>query len=172
VTHWSRRLLADQLGSSHSTVVRLWAEHDGEPWQTEAFRFSPDPELEASVRNVVGLSLEPSAHAIVLGGREVADPDAGAHTASPPPRRRCPPAASARSSDSPGPVAGVAGDRLGGGSGRLVHTSGSYASKALLDRCAASRAARCRAAGCREPPRAPWSSNCPGQGPSGGRGRS
>jgi hypothetical protein len=27
------------------------------------------------------------------------------------------------------------------GSGRLVHTSGNYASKALLDRCAASRAA-------------------------------
>jgi hypothetical protein len=49
VPHWSRRLLADQLGSSHSTVARLWAEHDGNPWQTEAFRFSSDPELEARV---------------------------------------------------------------------------------------------------------------------------
>jgi hypothetical protein len=49
-------------------------------------------------------------------------------------------AASAWSSDSPGrlralPMTGWAG------SGRLVHTSGNYASKALLDRCAASRAA-------------------------------
>jgi hypothetical protein len=34
-------------------------------------------------------------------GREVADPDAGAHTAFPPHPGRCPPAASARSSDSP-----------------------------------------------------------------------
>jgi hypothetical protein len=38
-----------------------WAEHDGRPWQTEAER----AELEARVRDVVGLSLEPSAHAIV-----------------------------------------------------------------------------------------------------------
>jgi hypothetical protein len=66
VTHWSRRLLADQPGR-HSTVARVWAEHDGNPWQTEAFRFSTDPELEARVRDVVGLSLEPSAHAIVRG---------------------------------------------------------------------------------------------------------
>ena len=27
----------------------VWAEHDGKPWQTEAFRFSNDPELEARV---------------------------------------------------------------------------------------------------------------------------
>jgi hypothetical protein len=67
VTHWPRRLLADQLGISHSTVARGWAEHDVNPWQTEAFRFSSDPELEARVRDVVGLSLEPSAHAIVRG---------------------------------------------------------------------------------------------------------
>jgi len=66
VTHWSSRLLADQLGISHSTVARVWAEHDVKPWQTEAFRFSSDPELEARVRDVVGLYLEPSAHAIVL----------------------------------------------------------------------------------------------------------
>jgi hypothetical protein len=29
--HWSRRLLADQLGISHSTVAWGWAEHDGKP---------------------------------------------------------------------------------------------------------------------------------------------
>jgi hypothetical protein len=70
VTQWSGRLLADQLGISHSTVARLWAEHDVKSWQTEAFRFSSDPELEVRVRDVVGLSLEPSAHAIVLGVEE------------------------------------------------------------------------------------------------------
>jgi len=70
VTHWSSRLLAGQLGISHSTVARVWAEHDVKPWQTEDFRFSSDPELEARVRDVVGLYLEPSAHAIVLCGDE------------------------------------------------------------------------------------------------------
>ena len=126
------------------------AEHDVNPWQTEAFRFSSDPELEARVRDVVGLSLEPSAQAIVLGVDEKSQIQALERTQpSRPHPGRCPPATSAWSSDSPGPVAGVADDRLGGGaaglstpqSGRLVHTSGSYASKALLDRCAASRAA-------------------------------
>jgi transposase len=66
VTHWSSRLLADQLGISHSTIARVWAEHDLKPWQTETFKFSTDPELEARVRDVVGLYLDPPAHAIVL----------------------------------------------------------------------------------------------------------
>jgi transposase len=66
VTHWSSRLLAAELGVSHSTVARVWADHDLKPWQTETFRFSTDPELEARVRDVVGLYLDPPAHAIVL----------------------------------------------------------------------------------------------------------
>src|SRR5512132_1841308 len=66
VTHWSSRLLAAELGLSHSTVARVWAEHDVKPWQTETFKFSTDPQLEARVRDVVGLYLDPPAHAIVL----------------------------------------------------------------------------------------------------------
>ena len=42
------------------------AEHDFKPWQTETVKFSTDPELEAKVRDVVGLYLDPPAHAIVL----------------------------------------------------------------------------------------------------------
>jgi transposase len=66
VTHWSSRLLAAELGVSHSSVARVWAEHDLRPWQTETFKFSTDPELQARVRDVVGLYLDPPAHAIVL----------------------------------------------------------------------------------------------------------
>jgi hypothetical protein len=29
--HWSSRLLAAELGVSHSTVARVWAEHDIRP---------------------------------------------------------------------------------------------------------------------------------------------
>jgi transposase len=47
-------------------VARVWAEHDVKPWQTETFKFSTDPELEARVRDVVGLYLDSPAHAIVL----------------------------------------------------------------------------------------------------------
>jgi transposase len=66
VTHWSSRLLATERGVSHSTVARVWAELDIRPWQTKTFKFSTDPELEAKVREVVGLYLEPPAHAIVV----------------------------------------------------------------------------------------------------------
>jgi transposase len=66
VTHWSSRLLAGELGISHSTVARVWAEHDVKPWQTETFKFSTDPQLDARVRDVVGLYLDPPAHAIVV----------------------------------------------------------------------------------------------------------
>jgi transposase len=66
VTHWSSRLLAAELGISHSTVARVWAEHNLKPWQTQTFKFSTDPQLEAKVRDVVGLYLDPPAHAIVL----------------------------------------------------------------------------------------------------------
>jgi hypothetical protein len=66
VTHWSSRLLGAELGISHSTVARVWAEHDVKPWQTETFKFSTDPQLAAKVRDVVGLYLDPPAHAVVL----------------------------------------------------------------------------------------------------------
>src|SRR5919204_1004510 len=66
VTHWSSRLLADQLGVSHNTVARVWAEYDLKPWRLETFKFSTDPQLEAKVRDVVGLYLHPPERAIVV----------------------------------------------------------------------------------------------------------
>jgi len=66
VTHWSSRLLADQLGISHVWVAAIWKRWGLQPWRTESFRFSTDPELEAKVRDVVGLYLNPPDNAIVL----------------------------------------------------------------------------------------------------------
>jgi transposase len=66
VTHWSARLLARQLGISFATVARLWRKWDLQPWRTETFKFSTDPELDAKVRDVVGLYLNPPDNAIVL----------------------------------------------------------------------------------------------------------
>jgi transposase len=66
VTHWSTRLLADELGCSHNTVARVWRDHDLKPWRTETFKFSTDPQLEAKVRDVVGLYLHPPERAIVV----------------------------------------------------------------------------------------------------------
>jgi len=66
VTHWSSRLLADQLGISNVWVARIWRKWGLQPWRRESFKFSTDPELEAKVRDVVGLYLDPPEKAVVL----------------------------------------------------------------------------------------------------------
>jgi len=66
VTHWSSRLLADQLGISNVWVARIWRKWGLQPWRRETFKFSTDPELEVKIRDVVGLYLNPPDKAVVL----------------------------------------------------------------------------------------------------------
>jgi transposase len=66
VTHWSSRLLAGQLGVSHVAVAKIWRKWGLQPWRVETFKFSTDPELEAKIRDVVGLYLNPPDKAVVL----------------------------------------------------------------------------------------------------------
>jgi transposase len=71
VTHWSSRRLADWLQRrgtrvSHDSISRLWRRFGIQPWRCETFKFSTDPELEAKLRDVVGLYLNPPDKAVVL----------------------------------------------------------------------------------------------------------
>jgi transposase len=66
VTHWSTRLLARELRIGHATIARAWRRYGVQPWRSETFKFSTDPELEAKVRDIVGLYLSPPEKAIVL----------------------------------------------------------------------------------------------------------
>ncbi|MGH3779377.1 MAG: IS630 family transposase [Pseudonocardiaceae bacterium] len=66
VTHWSSRLLAKHLGISDYTVSTTWKKWGLQPWRRETFKFSTDPELEAKIRDVVGLYLNPPDKAVVL----------------------------------------------------------------------------------------------------------
>jgi transposase len=66
VTHWSSRLLGEQLGISNVWVARIWRKWGLQPWRRETFKFSTDPQLEAKVRDVVGLYLNPPDKAVVL----------------------------------------------------------------------------------------------------------
>ncbi len=61
VTHWSSRLLAKHLGISDFTVSTTWKKWGLQPWRVQTFKFSTDPELEAKIRDVVGLYLNPRA---------------------------------------------------------------------------------------------------------------
>jgi transposase len=66
VTHWSSRLLAEQLGISNVWVAKIWKRWGLQPWRRETFKFSTDPQLEAKIRDVVGLYLNPPDKAVVL----------------------------------------------------------------------------------------------------------
>jgi transposase len=66
VTHWSARLLAGELKISFATVARIWRKWDLQPWRVQTFKFSTDSELDAKIRDVVGLYLDPPEKAVVL----------------------------------------------------------------------------------------------------------
>jgi transposase len=72
ITHWSARRLSDwlrrsrKLQVSHDSITRLWRRFCLAPHRTEGFRFSTDPQLEARVRDVVGLYLNPPQNAVVV----------------------------------------------------------------------------------------------------------
>ena len=71
ITHWSSRLLAERLrrkgvAISHATIARIWKHFDIKPHRTGTFKFSTDPELDAKVRDIVGLYLDPPEKAVVL----------------------------------------------------------------------------------------------------------
>jgi len=65
-THWSVRRMARHTGMSPATVHRIWRELGLQPHRTETFKWSTDPALEAKIRDVVGLYLDPPTGAIVL----------------------------------------------------------------------------------------------------------
>ena len=66
VTHWSSRLLAARLGLDNTTVARAWRDYGVQPWRSQTFKFSTDPELLGKVTDVVGLYLSPPENAVVL----------------------------------------------------------------------------------------------------------
>jgi transposase len=65
-THWSTRTLAASVGTSHSTVQRIWSAHQIKPHLLRTFKLSKDPHFIEKLRDVVGLYLDPPEHALVL----------------------------------------------------------------------------------------------------------
>lgn len=65
-THWSTRTMARAAGISHSTVGRIWRTFHLQPHRTESFKLSPDPQLVAKIRDVIGLYMTPPANAVVF----------------------------------------------------------------------------------------------------------
>src|SRR6266702_7499089 len=65
-THWSCRKLAAALSVSKDAVHRTWKEAGLKPHRLERYMASNDPDFEAKAADIIGLYLNPPAHAAVF----------------------------------------------------------------------------------------------------------
>jgi transposase/transposase-like protein len=65
-THWSIRLMAKRVGLPPAAVQRIWNAFSLQPHRVEYFRLSNDPQFVDKVVDIVGLYMNPPAHAVVL----------------------------------------------------------------------------------------------------------
>ena len=65
-SRWSVRTLARELGLPSTTVHRILVDSHLQPHRLRTFTFSPDPDFEAKLLDIVGLYLNPPEDALVL----------------------------------------------------------------------------------------------------------
>lgn len=64
-THWTGRAMA-KTGISLRSVQRIWQAHQLQPHRVRSFKRSRDPRFTEKLADVVGLYVDPPAHAVVL----------------------------------------------------------------------------------------------------------
>ncbi len=65
-THWTGAAMAEGVGVSISSVQRIWRAHGLQPHRVRQFKLSKDPKFVDKLRDIVGLYVDPPAHAVVL----------------------------------------------------------------------------------------------------------
>jgi transposase len=65
-THWTGRAMAKAVGISLRAVQRLWEANRLQPHRFRTFKRSNDPQFAEKVEDVVGLYMDPPAHAVVV----------------------------------------------------------------------------------------------------------
>jgi transposase len=65
-TQWTGRAMADATGISVGSVQRIWRAHKLRPYRLRTFKRSRDPGFAAKLTDIVGLYVDPPAHAVVL----------------------------------------------------------------------------------------------------------
>ena len=65
-THWTGRAMAAAVDSGLSSVQRIWRAHRLQPHRLRTFKRSNDPDFAAKLSDIVGLYMDPPAHAVVL----------------------------------------------------------------------------------------------------------
>src|SRR5947208_3042170 len=77
-THWTGRAMAKASGISVGSVQRIWRAHQLQPHRLRTFKRSRDPSFATKLTDILGLYIDPPAHAVVLSLTRRADPDPGA----------------------------------------------------------------------------------------------
>ena len=65
-THWTGRMLAKAAGVSLRSVQRILEAHQLAPHRMRTFKLSTDPKFAEKLKDIVGLYVDPPAHAVVL----------------------------------------------------------------------------------------------------------
>jgi transposase len=65
-THWTAQAMAGVVGLAVSTVQKIWKAHGLAPHRWRQFKLSTDPAFVDKLHDVVGLYVDPPAHAVVL----------------------------------------------------------------------------------------------------------
>src|SRR5258705_4991956 len=82
-THWTGRMLAKAVGVSLRSVQRILEVHRLAPHRIRTFKLSNDPKFAEKLKDVVGLYIDPPAHAVAVRrvGQDLSGPghDAGRH---------------------------------------------------------------------------------------------
>jgi transposase len=65
-THWTGRMLAKAAGVSLRSVQRILEAHQLAPHRIRTFKLSNDPRFAEKLKDIVGLYVDPPAHAVVL----------------------------------------------------------------------------------------------------------
>jgi transposase len=65
-THWTASAMAAAEGISVSSVQRIWRAHGLAPHRIRTFKLSHDLQFASKLRDIVGLYVDPPAHAVVL----------------------------------------------------------------------------------------------------------
>ena len=65
-THWTGRAMAKAISISVGSVQRIWRAHKLQPHRLRTFKRSRDPSFATKLTDIVGLYVDPPAHAVVL----------------------------------------------------------------------------------------------------------
>src|SRR5260370_28565939 len=59
LTHWSSRELSKRIGISHNEIAAIWRNWGIQPYRTESFKLSTDPEPDTHITHIIRLYMHP-----------------------------------------------------------------------------------------------------------------